>query len=354
MSPRLTDWSLALATVVAFATGLISLISGHLEEWFIFTLHGMAGFWLLLLMWGKLRRVWPRLIAWQRWDRRTIYGVAALLFAFSVIGSGIWWVAGTTWFFAGFNVLNWHIVLGFVLTATVLVHMLARAKWLRKRDIVGRRRALHFSTLVLGSAILWPGQQLAERLLQWPGARRRFTGSYESGSYAGNAFPASSWVADQPRPLDIHTWHLSLGGAVATPRTFSYDELVAVGDTLEATLDCTGGFYSTQHWQGIRIGRLLDAATPHSNARYVSFISVTSYRWSLPIEEARVALLATHTGSEPLSYDHGFPLRLIAPGRRGFEWVKWITHVEVLTEPDPGQVMSIFSSSFTEAGRGNE
>lgn len=118
-------------------------------------------------------------------------------------------------------------------------------------------------------------------------------------------------------------------------------------------LDCTGGFYSTQHWQGIRVGRLLDQVELHPDARYVSFISVTSYRWSLPLAEARTALLATHVGSEQLLYEHGFPLRLIAPGRRGFEWVKWITGIEVLTDPDPGQLLSIFTSSFTDAGRGN-
>lgn len=353
MSPRLTDWSLALAAVIAFVSGLFSLISGHLEEWLIFTLHGIAGFWLLFLMWGKLRRVWPRLVTPRRWDRRTIYGMLALLFASAVIGSGIWWAGGGAWFFfAGLNLLNWHILLGFVLTLAIVVHMLARAKRLRKRDIVGRRRALHFSALLMGSVALWPGQQLAERVLQLPGSRRRFSGSYESGSYAGNAFPSSSWVADQPRPLDVQTWQLSVGGAIATPRSFTYNELVAASDELEATLDCTGGFYSTQRWQGMRIGRLLDTLQPREDARYVSFISVTGYRWSLPLEEAHEALLATHTDLEPLSHEHGFPLRLVAPGRRGFEWVKWITHIEVLTAPDPGQVLSIFTSSFTDAGRG--
>ena len=44
-------------------------------------------------------------------------------------------------------------------------------------------------------------------------------------------------MADQPRPLDAQTWRLSLGGSVTTPRDFSYDELVAAGDALEATLD---------------------------------------------------------------------------------------------------------------------
>ena len=303
-------------------------------------------------MWIKLRRVWPRLIHPRRWDRRTVFGLLALLLVLLAIGSGTWWAAGGQLYFAGFNLLNWHIGLSFVLIAAMVFHMFARAKRLRKRDLAGRRQALQFSALLADSVALWPGQQLAERVLHLPGARRRFTGSYESGSYAGNAFPTSSWVADQPRPLDVQTWRLSLGGAVTAPRDFSYDELVAAGDELEATLDCTGGFYSTQRWRGIRIGHLLDHAGLHPGARYVRFISVTSYRWSLPMQEARAALLATHIGEEPLSYEHGFPLRLVAPGRRGFEWVKWITRVEVLTEPDPGQVVSIFTSSFTDAGRG--
>ncbi len=352
MSPRLTDWSIALVAVLAFATGIISLISGRLEDWFIFVVHGIAGLWLLLLLWGKLRRVWPRLIHPRRWDRRTAFGLLALLLVTLALVSGIWWVGGGDLYFVGFNLLNWHIILGFVVTAAIVIHMFARAKRLRKRDIAGRRRMLHFSTLLLGSIVLWPVQQFAEHTLNLPGSRQRFTGSRESGSFAGNIFPTSSWVADSPHPLNVQSWRLSLDGAVTTPHTFSYAELVAANDELQATLDCTGGFYSTQHWRGIRIARLLDSATLHPNARYVSFISVTSYRWSLPLEEARSALLATHIAEEPLSHEHGFPLRLVAPGHRGFEWVKWITRIEVLTEPDPGQLLSIFTSSFTDAGRG--
>ena len=352
MSPRLTDWSIALATMLAFLLGLISLISGLPQAWIIFALHGIAGLWLLLLLWGKLRRVWPRLVQPKKWDRRTLFGGLALLFVLLALGSGIWWVGGSEWYIAGFNLLNWHIILGFVLTAAITFHMLARFKWLHKRDIVGRRRLLHFGTLLLGGSLLWPTQQAAERILHLSGAERRFTGSRESGSYAGNAFPTSSWVADQPRPIDIQTWQLAVSGAIAHPRTLSYDELVLAGDTLEATLDCTGGFYSTQHWQGMNIGRLLDTIGINDDAQYVSFVSITGYRWSLPLTEARNALLATHPGDEPLSHDHGFPLRLVAPGRRGFEWVKWIVQIAVLTGPDPDQVVSIFTSSFSDKGRG--
>ena len=352
MSPRLTDWSIALAAILAFLTGIVSLVNGPLQEWFIFVLHAMAGFWLLLLLWGKVQRVLPRLIHPRRWDRRTAFGLLALLLVMLALGSGIWWAAGGVWDFVGFNLLNWHIVLGFVLTTAIVFPMFARAKRLRKRDIAGRRRVLHFSALLLGGVALWPGQQLTESVLNLPGARQRFTGSREMGSYTGNAFPTSSWVADQPRPIDAQTWRLSLGGAVITPRDFSYEDLIAAGDELEATLDCTGGFFSTQRWRGISIGHLLDHAGLHANAHDVSFISVTSYRWSLPLEEARMALLATHIDEDPLSHEHGFPLRLVAPGRRGFEWVKWITRIEVLSKPDSGQVLSIFTSSLTDAGRG--
>ncbi len=352
MSPRLTDWSIALAVALASLTGIVSLMSGRPQDWLIFVLHGIGGLWLLLLLWGKLRRVWSRLIHPRRWDRRTVYGMLALVVVAMALGSGIWWVTGGELYLAGFNLLNWHITLGFVLAAAITMHMFARAKRLRKRDITGRRRALYFSALLLGSVALWPAQQLTERVLNLSGTRERFTGSRESNSYAGNIFPTSSWVADSPHPIDVQTWRLSLGGAIDTPRSFSYDELVSSRNELEATLDCTSGFYSTQRWRGINIGHLLDQATLHADARYVSFISVTSYRWSLPLEEARTALLATHIDEEPLSHDHGFPLRLVAPGHRGFEWVKWIAHIEVLSAPDPGQVLSIFTSSFTDAGRG--
>src|SRR5947209_15890371 len=170
MPPRLTDWSIALAALLAFTTGVVSLVSGLPQDWFIFMLHGIVGLWLLLLLWGKLHRVWPRLIHPQRWDRRTIYGLLALLIIALALVSGIWWVGGGELNVAGFNLLNWHITLGIVLTAAILFHMFARAKRLRKRDISGRRQVLRFSALLIGSAALWPAQQLSDLVLNLPGA----------------------------------------------------------------------------------------------------------------------------------------------------------------------------------------
>ncbi|HEY7832366.1 MAG TPA: molybdopterin-dependent oxidoreductase [Ktedonobacterales bacterium] len=352
---RITDWSLALAGGAAFASGLVSLVSGQPGEWPVFAFHGAAGLWLALLLLPKLRRVWPRLVRPRWWDWRTPLGALALGLVVLALASGIWWVAGGDLAFAGFGLLNWHIVLGFAVTAMIALHMLARAHWVRRRDLRrmrGRRQALQWSALALGAAVLWPAQQVAQRVLALPGARRRFTGSREASSYAGNAFPTSSWVADQPLPLATATWRLAVGGAVAAPLTLTYDEVAGATDELTATLDCTGGFYSTQRWRGVSVGRVLERARPLPGASYVRFVSVTGYRWSLPLDEARAALLAAWASGEPLAHEHGAPARLVAPGRRGFEWVKWLVRIEVLTAPDVGQVIAIHTSWLTPAGRG--
>ena len=57
-------------------------------------------------------------------------------------------------------------------------------------------------------------------------------------------------------------------------------------------------------------------------------------------------------GDEPLSHEHGAPVRLVAPGRRGFQWVKWVTHVELHVERDHGAPRSTVWSSLTPEGRG--
>jgi DMSO/TMAO reductase YedYZ molybdopterin-dependent catalytic subunit len=133
--------------------------------------------------------------------------------------------------------------------------------------------------------------------------------------------------------------------------SFTLAELQA-RDTLVATLDCTGGFYSRQRWSGVRLDRLLERAGPLPAASHVRVISHTGYRWSFELRDARGLLLATSVGGEPLSHEHGAPVRLVAPGRRGFEWVKWVVGVELHDGPDPGAPASTVWSSFTPEGRG--
>jgi len=112
----------------------------------------------------------------------------------------------------------------------------------------------------------------------------------------------------------------------------SYEDLATAAE-MTATIDCTGGWHSTQVWRGVPLGRLLDAASPTQGATSVKLTSSTGYYRRFSMEEARRYLLATHVGDESLSHGHGFPLRLVAPGKRGFEWVKWVERIEVDSRP---------------------
>ncbi|HVD15762.1 MAG TPA: molybdopterin-dependent oxidoreductase [Actinomycetota bacterium] len=61
--------------------------------------------------------------------------------------------------------------------------------------------------------------------------------------------------------------------------------------------------------------------------------SATGYWIRFPVGDLDRLLLATRVGGEPLAARHGFPLRLVAPGRRGFWWVKWVDRVELHDTP---------------------
>jgi cytochrome b561 len=342
VTPRGTDWSLALAIAVLAATGALTLFAGSGGSAWVFSVHAAAGLSLLLLLWWKFRRVLVRLVDPRRWDRRTGAGAAAALLVVSVLGLGIAWSSGANTALGGFRLLAWHDALGALLVLAVAVHMLWRAKRPRRRDVAGRRELLGHAAVVAGGAAAW-----------WvlPGGRRRFTGSYESASFEGNSFPTTSWVADGPREIDQAAYRLRVHGAVRRELELLVSELDG-GDALVATLDCTGGFYSTQHWGGIRLDRLIERAGPLASGRHVRLVSKTGYRWSFSRSDAPKLLLATHVGGEPLSHDHGAPARLVAPGRRGYQWVKWVERIELHEDPDYGAPASTVLSSFSAEGRG--
>ncbi len=100
---------------------------------------------------------------------------------------------------------------------------------------------------------------------------------------------------------------------------------VAFDDRLTATLDCTGGFFSTQEWSGVRLDRLLGKADRAS----IRVVSSTGYDRRFPVDRASSLLLATRMGGQALDPGHGFPARLVVSDGRGFHWVKWVSVIEV-------------------------
>ena len=344
--PRAVDWSLFAFVVAEAVTGLVSFTVGVPEGWPLFWLHRSLGLGIIALLGWKLARVRRRLTDPSLWRRSTALSVLTLVAAVGAIGTGIAWVFGLDVRISYWTLLSVHVGFGLALVPLVAAHASTRFRLPRRVDFERRRTAVRYFALLAAGGATYRLQQGVNDALDTAGADRRFTGSQPREGDGNAAFPITSWVADDPDPIDRGDYRLTVDGLVSDPVELTADELAA-GHETEALLDCTSGWYTIQEWGGIRVGDLLDAAGEiNDDAAYVRFTSVTGYRWSLPIEEAEDALLATHVGGERLSHGHGAPARLVAPDRRGFQWVKWVTRVEVRAEYDLGQWVVTLVSGF--------
>ena len=140
--------------------------------------------------------------------------------------------------------------------------------------------------------------------------------------------PVTQWLVDKVPNVDTGAWRLRVGD-----RVWLRDDLERLtDDEIVATLDCTGGWFAQQRWRGVRLDRLLKASDVRIG-RSIEVCSVTGYTRRFPHDDARSLVLATQVGGKPLSVGHGFPARLVAPGRRGFWWVKWVESIELSTRP---------------------
>jgi DMSO/TMAO reductase YedYZ molybdopterin-dependent catalytic subunit len=79
----------------------------------------------------------------------------------------------------------------------------------------------------------------------------------------------------------------------------------------------------------VRLDRVVDAGFHRS----VVVTSRTGYSRRFPARDLERLWLATHLGERPLIDAHGFPARIVAPGRRGFWWVKWVVQIETSDVP---------------------
>ena len=342
---RLVDWSLFAIVVFEAVTGLVSFTVGSASWWPLFWAHRIAGVTFVALLGFKLARVRGRLTDRTRWRPSTGLSVLTAVAAVGALATGIAWVFGLDVRLSYWTLLSVHVGFGLVLVPLVVAHLSTRFRLPRRRDFDRRRTTLKYAGLLVSGAVVYRGQELANRAFDTPGSDRRFTGSQPREGDGHGAFPVTSWVADDPDPVDRGAWTLAVTGAVDTDLEFSYGDIAPDAER-EALLDCTSGWYTVQRWRGLRVGDLLDAAGVDEGARYVRFVSITGYRWSLPIEEARDALLATHVGDERLRHGHGAPARLVAPGRRGFQWVKWVHRIEVRRRGDPAQWVVTLVSGF--------
>jgi DMSO/TMAO reductase YedYZ molybdopterin-dependent catalytic subunit len=221
-----------------------------------------------------------------------------------------------------------HGAAALILAPLAVWHITVRQTRPRRTD-VSRRLLVRTGAVGAAAAGLYVATSSVVRLTGLPGVDRRFTGSYEVASFDPASMPRYIWLNDSTPAVDPIGWRLSIVDGVGR-RELTLSDLLAFDTRLRAVLDCTSGWYSEQDWTGAPVSALLRAA---EGAQSLLVHSVTGYEIRFPVAEIDRLLLATSVGGRPLRAGHGFPLRLVAPARRGFWWVKWVDRIELQHTP---------------------
>jgi Oxidoreductase molybdopterin binding domain len=235
--------------------------------------------------------------------------------------------------FGGYGVL-WRLspmqihVGSAVLAAPLLAwHVLRHRRQRLRRTDLSRRTLLRTGVLAAGVAATYGTLESIGRLARSASASRIATGSHQ---VSADAVPATMWLFDQV-PL-IGTEHrIDVAGTA-----FTVPDLASRGRTITARLDCTSGWYADAEWTAVNLADLLPPEQLAAAAS-IDVVSVTGYRRRFPARDADSLWLASAFQGEPLQPGHGAPVRLVAPHRRGFWWVKWVASVKLSEAPAWGQ-----------------
>ncbi|MFI5280373.1 MAG: sulfite oxidase-like oxidoreductase [Gemmatimonadales bacterium] len=155
--------------------------------------------------------------------------------------------------------------------------------------------------------------------------------------------PTVKWpvlhYSDIPR-VDTATWTFRLWGEVERPLTMSWKELGAL-----PTLDVTCDIHCVTKWSrydnvftGVPVQALFAKAGIKPSASHALIHAAPDYTTNLPLDDLDRPenLLATHHDGEPLSPEHGGPIRLLVPHLYLWKSAKWVTGIELMDGDEPG------------------
>ncbi len=152
-------------------------------------------------------------------------------------------------------------------------------------------------------------------------------------------------LPDHPDGGLASAWErLRVDGAVARPLTLTAEDLAKLGrGEMVEDFKCEEGWVVPgQAWEGVPVGKILNAAGPLAEARFVSF-SAGRFTAVITLERAHdaTALLALRLNGESLTPGHGGPCRLVIAEQDCFDSVKWVDHIEVSIEEPEGTAREI-------------
>ncbi len=138
----------------------------------------------------------------------------------------------------------------------------------------------------------------------------------------------------QTRP---ETYALEVRGLIGRPRTFSLRQIresfAPVSDIF--VLQCM----TRVHWgrvrvNGVQLLDILEAVEPNPAAFKVALFGGEGFTTDLFVEEVSAEpdrfILAYEMNGQPLTADHGYPLRVVAEGKYAYKWCKWLTAIELV------------------------
>jgi DMSO/TMAO reductase YedYZ molybdopterin-dependent catalytic subunit len=156
------------------------------------------------------------------------------------------------------------------------------------------------------------------------------------GQYLTRDFPVLS-AGPTPR-VDTARWSFSVEGEVDEPRSWSWDELLALpAEEVTVDIHCVTKWSKLDTtWKGVAIDTLLDGV--ETEAAHLSVFCDGGYTTNLPLEDATdgKAWVAYEYDGEPLEPEHGGPVRLLVPHLYFWKSAKWVRGLVLRAEDEPG------------------
>jgi DMSO/TMAO reductase YedYZ molybdopterin-dependent catalytic subunit len=140
--------------------------------------------------------------------------------------------------------------------------------------------------------------------------------------------------------IDLATWDLKISGEVERPLTLTWDQLRELPSS-EVTVD----IHCVTRWsrfdttfKGVGWSEIAKLVAPKSSARFVVAHAEQGFTSNVPLAaiEDEEALIAYEADGEPLTPDHGWPVRLVVPSRYFWKSAKWLRGLELLDHDEPG------------------
>ncbi len=148
-------------------------------------------------------------------------------------------------------------------------------------------------------------------------------------------------VSDSFPSISPDSYRLSVSGLVERPVTLTLADLEAMPSvSLVRTFQCvTGWRVPGVHWQGVRLGDVLDAVEVKPTAVALAFDSYDGVDTeSLTLDQARLpdVIIAYSMLGGPIASEHGGPVRLYVAPMFGYKSLKWLSAIRVVDTVEPG------------------